>query len=313
MTALGRIVCATDFTARSDLALSRAVLLARQTRARLTLVHAVDPRQSGRQVRAQVNRAYVRLLSQVDQVFASESAAIDIDVRAGGPLDIIAKVASETNADLVVLAAPQRRRLDSIVGTTAERLLRAIGRPVLVVHREARDSYRRVAMAVDLSNISLPMIQTASRLGVLEDAETTLLHATSAPHEGMLKTVGVEERAIEDYRQGWEDEARQRLQAIRTAAEMEVGRTRLLVRTEAPALAIRQLLEREQSDLLTIGASRWVLLKRLLIGSVGDSLLRSAMCDVLVIPHRYFMVGITKSDPPRVSRGQRAVTVLSRV
>jgi universal stress protein E len=313
MTVLGRIVCATDFTARSDLALSRAVLLARQTGARVTLAHAVDPRQSERQVRAQVNRAYVRLLSQVDQVFASESAAIDIDVRAGRPLDVIANVASETNADLVVLAAPQQRRLDSIVGTTAERLLRTVGRPVLVVHREARDRYRQVAMAVDLSNMSLPMIQTASRLGVLDNAETTLLHATNAPHEGMLKTVGVDEQAIEEYRRGWEDDARQRLQAIRTAAEMEVGRTQLLVRTEAPTHAIRQLLEREQSDLLTIGASRWVLLKRLLIGSVGDSLLRTAMCDVLVIPHRYFIVGITKSDPPRVSRGQRAVTVLSRV
>ena len=313
MTALGRIVCATDFTARSDLALSRAVLMARQTGARLTLVHAVDPRQSERQARAQVNRAYVQLLSKVDQGFGSESAAIDIAVRSGGPLDVIAKVAGEANADLVVLAAPQRRRMDSIVGTTAERLLRAIGRPVLVVHREARDSYRRVAMAVDLSNMSLPMIQTASRLGVLDNAETTLLHATSAPHEGMLKTVGVDEQAIDDYRQGWEDDARQRLQAICTAAEMDVGRTRLLVRTEAPALAIRQVLAREQSELLTIGASRWVLLKRLLIGSVGDSLLRTAMSDVLVIPHRYFIVGITKSDPPRVSRGQRAVTVLSRV
>jgi universal stress protein E len=313
VAARGRIVCATDCTARSDLAMRRAVLLARQTGARLTLVHAVDARRSERQVRAQVNRAYVQLLSKVDQGFGAESAAIDIAVRPGGRLDVIAEVANAANADLVVLAAPQRRRLDSIVGTTAERLLRAIGRPVLVVHREALDSYRRVAMAVDLSNMSLPMIQTAARLGVLDNAETTLLHATSAPHEGMLKTVGVDERAIEDYRQGWEDDARLRLQAMLTAAEIAVGRTRLLVRTESPALAIRQVLEREQSELLTIGASRWVLLKRLLIGSVADSLLRTAMCDVLVIPHRYFIVGIRKSDPPRASRGQRAVTVLSRV
>jgi universal stress protein E len=284
MATSGRIVCATDFTARSDLALSRAVLLAQQTGARLTLVHAVDARQSERQVRAQVNRAYVQLLSKVDQ-FSAQSAAIDVAVRAGGPLDVIAKVATEANADLVVLAAPQPRRFDSIVGTTAERLLRAIGRPVLVVHREARDSYRRVAMAVDLSNMSLPMIQRAARLGVLDDAETTLLHATSAPAEGMLKTVGVDEQAIEGYRHGWEDDARLRLRAMVTAAEMSVERTRLLLRTESPALAIRQVLEREQPDLFTIGASRWVLIKRLLIGSVTDSLLRTSMSDVLVIPH----------------------------
>jgi universal stress protein E len=285
MHARGRIVCATDFTARSDLALSRAVLLAKQTGARLTLVHAVDARKSERQVRTQVNRAYVQLLSKVDQGFGPESAAVDIAVRAGGPLDVIAKVATETNADLVVLAAPQRRRFDSIVGTTAERLLRAIGRPVLVVHREAQESYRRVAMAVDLSNMSLPMIQAASKLGVLDNAETTLLHANSAPLESTLKTVGVNEQAIADYRHGWEDDARLRLQAMLTAAEMPADRTRLLVRTESPALAIRQMLDWEQPELLTIGASRWVLIKRLLIGSVTDSLLRTSMSDVLVIPH----------------------------
>ena len=281
MQARRQIVCATDFAARSDRALSRAVLLARQTGARLTLVHAVDARRSERQARAQVNRAYVQLLSKVDQ----ESVAIDVAVRVGGRLDVIAKVASEVNADLVVLAAPQRRRLDSLFGTTAERLMRAIGRPVLVVHREAQETYRRVALAVDLSNTSLPMIQAAARLGVLDSSDTTLLHASSAPLEGMLGTVGVDQRAIEDYKRGWEDDARSRLQAMLTAAELQVERTKLLVRTEAPALAIRQVLELEQPELLTIGASRWVLIKRLLIGSVTDSLLRTSMCDVLVIPN----------------------------
>ena len=156
MTAPARILCATDFAARSDRALNRAVLLAQQTGARLTLVHAVDPRRSPRTLRAQVNRAYVQLLSKVDQAYGSASAAIDVAVRAGGPLEVIARVAEETNAGLLVLAAPQRRRFDSIFGTTAERLLRAIKCPVLVVHREAHGSYRRVAMAVDLSNTSLP-------------------------------------------------------------------------------------------------------------------------------------------------------------
>ncbi len=286
MTTRGRIVCATDFTARSDLALSRAVLLAQQTGARLTLVHAVDPRRPERMVRGQANRAYVQLLSKVDQAFGSASTAIDIAVRAGGPLEVIARVANESNADLVVLAAPQRRRSDSIFGTTAERLLRAIKRPVLVVHREAQVSYRRVAMAVDLSNTSLPMIQVAARLGVLHDAETTLLHATSPPHEGMLKTVGVDERAIHVYRQGWQDDARRRLHAMLTAAELEIERTKIELRTQSPAAAISHVLEQERPELLTIGASRWMLIKRLLIGSVADSLLRTAMCDVLVIPHR---------------------------
>jgi universal stress protein E len=269
MTAPARMVCATDLTARSDFALGRAVLLAQQTGARLTLVHALDARRPERQLRAQVNRAYVQLLSKVDRAFGSASAAIDIAVRPGRPLDAIVKVASDSNADLVMLAAPQARRRDSIIGTTAERLLRAIRRPVLVVHRGAQSSYRRIAMAVDLSNASLPMIQAAARLGVLDDAETTVLHATRAPYQGM---------------HGWQDYALLRLHAMLTAAEMDLQRTKALVRADSPAAAIRQVLEQEQPELLTIGASRWLLIKRLLLGSVTDSLLRTAMCDVLVIP-----------------------------
>ena len=286
MTVRAQIVCATDLRVRSNFALNRAVQLARQTGARLTLVHAVDARRSEPRVRAQVNRAYVQLLSMVDQTFGSAAAATDIVVRAGGPLDVIAKVATEVDADLVVLAAPQRRRLDSIFGTTAERLLRAVQRPVLVVHRRTTFNYRRVSMAVDLSNASLPMIQAAARLGMLERAETTLLHATAPPLEGMLKTVGVEAQAIDDYKVGWQDDARARLQAMLTAAEMDIERTRILVRTEPPAAAIQRVIEEERPDLLTIGASRWFLIKRLLIGSVADQVLRTAMCDVLVIPQR---------------------------
>ena len=83
-----------------------------------------------------------------------------------------------------------------------------------------------------------------------------------------------------------QDDARVRLRAMLTAAEMDIERTRILVRMEPPAEAIRRVIEEERPDLLTIGASRWFLIKRLLIGSVADSLLRTAMCDVLLIPQR---------------------------
>src|SRR5262245_52951199 len=123
MTARARIVCATDLRVRSNFALNRAVQLARHTGARLTLVHAVDARRSAPRVSAQVNRAYVDLLSTVDRTFGSASARVDVAVRAGRPLDVIVNVATEVDAELVVLAAPQRQRLDSLFGATAERLL----------------------------------------------------------------------------------------------------------------------------------------------------------------------------------------------
>jgi universal stress protein E len=276
----GRIVVATDLMPRSDRALRRAVLLAQQSRARLTLVHAIDPRQAVRAVRAQANRAYVKLLSTLDQVLGAAAAtSVDIAVRAGSPLDVVAAVAEESDTDLVVLAAPRPRRYDWIVGTTAQRLLRVIKRPVLVVHRDAQDNYRHVAAAIDLSNGSLPMIQAAARLGVLDHAHTTLLHATSAPHESML------------------DDAQLRMQSLLAAADIDLKRASIVVRRDPAAASIRRLLELQQPDLLAIGSSRWLLVKRLLIGSITDSVLRVPLSDVLVIP-----------PPRRPSKSVRAGT-----
>jgi len=283
---LQRIVCATDLTARSTAAVRRAGSLARQTGARLTLLHVVNSRQPERVARMQANRAYAGLLSQVDRAFGSAAGFIDVVVRRGEPRDIIGKAAIEWDADLVVVAAPQSRRLDSIVGTTAERLIRTAKRPVLVVHREMQDVYGNVAIATDLSNASVPMIRTAVRLGALDRASATVVHALHPSYDDMMRSAGLDEPAIGLWQRSSRDAARQRLQAIVAAAGLDPQSVRLVVRSEPPATAIRTVLESQGSELLAIGASRWFFLKRLLIGSVADRLLRGASCDVLVIPHR---------------------------
>ena len=176
MTARARMVCATDLMARSDFALSRAVLLAQRTGARLTFVHAVDPRGSERLMRAQVNRAYVQLLSKVDQAFGSAAAAIDVVVRAGGPARCHRQGCERVGCrpGRAGSTAAGATRFDFRHDRRAP--VAPVKQPVLVVHRPA-DELSAVAMAVDLSNTSVPMIQAAARLGVLDDAQTTLLHA----------------------------------------------------------------------------------------------------------------------------------------
>jgi nucleotide-binding universal stress UspA family protein len=293
-----RVLCATDLTARSEAAVHRAIALARQTGARLTVVHATEDRPPGRVMRLQINRAYVQLLAQLDKSFRSDVKFVDVVVRAGSARRVIIDTANEVDADLVVMAPPRPRRFDWIVGTTAERFIRATNRPLLVVHQPVQNSYRNVTLASDLSNASVPMLRTAVRLGVLDHAQATILHALQTPYEHMLRAAGVNEDSIERYHLSYQQETAQRLESMLVAAGLEAERTRVSVRTDPPALAIREVIEREQPELLAIGASRWFLLKRVFIGSVADELLRAPMCDMLVIPHRSDW---TKLTP----RGQR--------
>jgi nucleotide-binding universal stress UspA family protein len=281
-----RILCATDLSARSTAALRRAGSLARQTGARLTLLHVIDARQPERVARMRANRAYVELLSQADRAFGSAAGFIDVVVRRGNVLEIIAASVREWDADLIVVAAPKSRRLESIVGTTAERLVRTAKRPVLVVRREVQGGYRDVAIATDLSSASVPMIRTAVRLGALERASVAVVHAVQPSYDGMMQTVGLDESTIGLYKRNSQEHARQRLQTMIADAGLPFESTRTIVRSEPPAAAIRAVLEYERPELLAIGASRWFLLKRLLVGSVADRLLRTALCDVLVVPHR---------------------------
>jgi nucleotide-binding universal stress UspA family protein len=278
-----RLLCATDLSARSTAAWLRAASLARESGARLTLLHVIDPRPE-RMARLRANRAYVEMLSQADRAFGAAAGFIDVVVRRGGVRLTIATVADEINADLIVVAAPKSRRLDSIVGTTAERLVRTARRPVLVVRREMQDRYGNVAIAADLSSASLPMLRTAVRLGALEEASLTIIHAVHPSHDGMMRAAGLEVSMIDRYHFSAQQDARQRLQTMITDAGLPPERTDVIVRSDSAAAAISAVLEQQRPELLVIGASRWFLLKRLLIGSVADRLLRAAQCDVLVIP-----------------------------
>ena len=292
-----RILCAVDLTQRSDAALMRAVLLARDRGARLTVLHVVDSRQAERVVRMQANRAYVELLSQIERLFGSVASSIDVAVRRGKRREVIASSAQEWDVDLIVLASPTARRVDSIIGTTAERLIRQTKRSVLVVRSEASDVYRRVAIATELSAAAVPMMRTAVRLGALQDASAAIIHAAHPSYDSMLRVAGIDEATIHGYQRSSEAEAREQLQGMINEATLPFSNTRVIVRSDPPSHAIRAVLEYERPELLAIGASRWFMFKRLLIGSVADELLRAVSCDVLVIPHH-----------PKVLRVGAAVT-----
>jgi nucleotide-binding universal stress UspA family protein len=149
-----------------------------------------------------------------------------------------------------------------------------------------KGGYRQVAIAADLSSASLPMIRTAVRLGALDGACATVVHAVHPSYDGMMRAVGLGELTVERYQRSSQEGARQRLQTMIADTGLLPENTRVIVRSDPAATAIRAVIEHERPELLAIGASRWFLLKRLLIGSVADRLLRAALCDVLVIPRR---------------------------
>jgi universal stress protein E len=128
------------------------------------------------------------------------------------------------------------------------------------------------------------MLQAAAEFGVLDAPLVTVMHAFHPPYEGMLRHGDVGDDDLREYRRGWRDHMSRTVRAQLVAAQIDSKKVQVIVPAEHPVAAIRAVLDQQQPELLVIGASRWFLLKRVLFGSVADAILRSAACDVLVIP-----------------------------
>lgn len=137
LTLARRILCATDLTDRASAAERRASLLAQQLGAEVMYVHALPLALSRRVRRLSFARAHVQLLSRAERAMAHAPHNARVSVRYGTPVQAITECACEWQPELIVMARPRQRPLDLIFGTAAERVIRATGRPVLIVNATA--------------------------------------------------------------------------------------------------------------------------------------------------------------------------------
>jgi nucleotide-binding universal stress UspA family protein len=137
------IVSAVDFTISSAVALRTALDLARTSGGRVTMVHALK-NAPGRMVfsgsealgaiddvHAEAANVAARLRSEIP---ASAQGHVDSRVTTGDPHRGILDVAAQVRADLIVMGAPPRGRVDEVLfGSTLRGVLRQAMTPVLVL------------------------------------------------------------------------------------------------------------------------------------------------------------------------------------
>jgi universal stress protein E len=299
-----RILCATDLTPRSDIAIARAAALARELNAEVTFVHAVDGLQSGRVMRLNVARAHARLLTTAERAMAHAPDKARVSVRVGTPLQAIGGASAEWFPDLIVMTRPQRHTMDIAMGTTAERIIRATRRPVLIVGGQVSGPYSNVVVATDLSETSVQVARTVGSLGLLRDAHTWVVHAFDVPYYGML------ESRTQEYVDSFAHQPRYQLEQTFLAEladhGVDMSKVRLVVQASKPFEAIERCLSSTRAELLVIGTSRWFMLKRLLFGSIADEVLRRVECDVLAITPRARKTRTTGAE--KLHRGARPST-----
>jgi len=280
-----QIMLATDFSERSDRALRRAVILARGRGAGLNLVHVVDDDRPRRIVDHDAHDArqmladLARTLKEMDGVTCSTQVLLD------DPFAGIVKAAANASPDLLVIG-PHRRQilLDAFVGTTAERTIRSVSCPVLMVNGPPVGPWRHMLLTTDLSENAGNALRRFKGLGLGAEARSSALSVFDAPllRLAMSYTMGKEEK--EGYLKDLGTDASKHLSAFMT--QISMGQAEKIVRHEETTVAneILKSAEELKADLIVVSTQGKGAVARLVMGSVAQQVLKEATIDVLAIP-----------------------------
>ncbi len=276
-----KILLATDFSERSDRALRRATLLARQFGASLAIVHVVDDDQPRRIVDSERDAASALLRELQGTVQTVDGVSCETRVVLADAFAGIARAAEEVVPDLLVIGPHRRQALrDVFLGTTAERTIRSVTCPVLMVNAPPVGNYRHVMLATDMSEGARRAAEVTSELGLLDGAVMSMLHVFDAPITHFSMTREQREAYIADERSA----ASRELSAFAKSARLENVPQTVRLDYAAPANEILKAAQETSVDLVVIGTHGRTAVARFFLGSVAEAVLRIADRDILAVP-----------------------------
>jgi nucleotide-binding universal stress UspA family protein len=264
--------------------LAAASSICAATGAQLTIVHASEPVESAlllAMADEQPVDGQAKLASKVERCLPHR-VQHSLEVLPGPAHRVIGEVAARTSPDLILIGASAHE--STLLGSTAERVVRKATVPVLVVHGQLAAPARRVIAPVDLSQLSASGFHSglamASRLAGGAQLQVVSLFAI-----GYLDAMSTEMRE----RRWTEDEmtarARQRLDELvqRHLPEVElVCESRVVL---GPAReSILGAAKADDPELIVMSTHGYGGFERLVLGSVAATVVREAPCSVLLVP-----------------------------
>jgi universal stress protein E len=292
MIAIKKVLAATDLSDQSRMAVHRATLICREHGAQLEWLHVIEELPPPDRLSLDQYREKVReqLQGEAAQA-ASQEITCHVRCERGKGFVSIIRSAREVAADLIVIGAHGQHLLrDSLLGTTAENLIRKAGIPVLVVKQPVQDDYRRVLVPTDFSDESRRALRAAGTLA--SAASIDLLHVYGIEGEEQLGMAHAGEEARKRYRQRTEIWAMASMHEWQQGINLDRHSVEQHVRKGYAPSAIAQFAAERGHDLVAMGTHGSSGLSHLLLGSVTESALRTVHSDILIVPPGFRSVSV---------------------
>ena len=204
----------------------------------------------------------------------------------------LVKQARKIGADLVIMTTHGRGGLERAwLGSVTDQLIRRIGIPVMVIRPAdgvaAPDVQpSEILVPLDGSTLAETALQPAAALARLWDAELTVVQIVypdpivaepgrAVPETSIQELTAIARASAEEY---------VRLAAERLRGSGVKASGMALMATDGPAQQLRELARPGQVSLIAIATHGRGGIRRLVLGSVTDKLVRTAEVPVLVVP-----------------------------
>jgi len=277
-----KFLMATDLSARSDRALERAVMLAQDHEAYLTIAHVIDEDLPSALSDAQEDAAKHAIHEYVDKLAAGKRDRISIEVVCGRAHADILDMSEKAEADLVILGMHREDAFkDRFRGTTAERIIRAGGVPVLLVKDRVIRPYQQVIVGVDFSAFSRRAVEFAVQF--VPSGKFHLVHAYGVPFEGFLYGHDTKRQVAKLQEVEFEKMINEEMATFLASLDGKVAGVERVMKQGTVREVIFEQARRLKPDLVVMGTHGRTGIAHAFLGSVAEDLLRAPPCDVLAV------------------------------
>ncbi len=272
------VLVATDLSARSDRAVTRAAHVAKARGAELHILHVADDDLPAAILQRRSEEAEAVLATMVEGTDALAGLSPKLHVEVGDIAPLVAKTANAAEAGLIVLGSHRGRGLGELLGApTLTRIMRAVERPILIAVGRPDKAYGKVMVGWDHSSASRKAFDLAR--DVAPEAAVELLHAWHDPY--LAGPYGFDMGAVSSAAgREWADQMRDAVKELQMDGATVTGEAAV----GAPAPALLRHAEETSADLIAVGRHARSGVARFLLGETAIRAAMHATCDVLIAP-----------------------------
>ena len=304
MTKIKRILLAFDFKGTTVPAVEKAAYLAERFDSEIVPVHAVEhiPYHHGlnywHAIHDQIKPQMLKICNELSERGLRVRSPI---IKEGRPYDVILSSSNVLDVDVILIGAGKPSFTDSLLGTTAVKIIRNARQLVWVVPLdEKKPAVKKILCAIDLSLASNEVLATATNLSSKLDAKLTVLHVVpktqkypglkkcdlpvvdlDIPSTIEAKTSTVAKNLNKSLQNKMETVFKQYVDSV------VVGNVsyKKLIRQGQPEDEILKAVKKEHADLLIMGTVNQKGLTRILVGNITEKVMRKIPCSLVTLRH----------------------------